>query len=199
MAGMVLRRLNRYNLNKIFLQGLGCRKKSQIPRVSGLQKGPAERGHVKNVKNRLKVSKSFSTVFDSFRAGQKNVKNHQKVSKSLSTLFDNFRAAPFLRPLLGASEKAPFIWGSKAHNVFNINFLAPLKTPHYGPPRQKFMCLISWERTPKRDPHKLFVSNTGSQTAIFGHKKLSLLFLFLAFTLAKTSLRRQAILCWRVT
>ena len=36
--------------------------------LSGPQKGPAERSHVKN---RQKVSKTFSTLFDVFRAGQK--------------------------------------------------------------------------------------------------------------------------------
>ena len=89
--------------------------------ISGLQKGPAERGHIKK---RQKSSKSFSTLFDNFCAGQKsskivkkffdtfrqfsrrakNVKNRQKVSKIFSTLFDNFRAAPFFRPLLGGSD-----------------------------------------------------------------------------------------------
>ena len=55
--------------------------------ISGLQKGPAERGHVKN---RQKVSKSFSTLFDNFRAGQKTskiVKKCQKVSRHFSTIF----------------------------------------------------------------------------------------------------------------
>ena len=43
------------------------------------------------------------------------------------------------------------------------------------------MCLISWERTQKRDQHKLFQWDFGGQKrgpkrAIFGHKKFSLLF-----------------------
>ena len=65
--------------------------------VSGLQKGPAERGHVKK---RQKTSKSVKKFFDTFRQFSrraKNVKNRQKVSKSFSTLFDNFHAAPFFR------------------------------------------------------------------------------------------------------
>ena len=37
-------------------------------------------------------------------ATSKNVKNRQKVSKSFSTLFDTFRAAPFFRPLLQSAE-----------------------------------------------------------------------------------------------
>ena len=65
--------------------------------VSGLQKGLAERGHVKN---RQKVSK----VFRQFSRTAKHVKNRQKASKSFSTLFDNFRAAPSFRPLLGGSD-----------------------------------------------------------------------------------------------
>ena len=47
-----------------------------------------------------KVFRHFSTIF----AQAKNVKNRQKASKSFSTLFDNFRAAPFYRPPLGASD-----------------------------------------------------------------------------------------------
>ena len=74
---------------------------SQSLVLSGLQKGPAERGHVKN---RQKVSKSFFDTFRQFSRRAKNVKNRQKMSKSSSTLFDNFRAAPFFRPLLGGSE-----------------------------------------------------------------------------------------------
>ena len=60
--------------------------------ISGLQKGLAERGHVKK---RQKSSKSVKKFFDTFRQlprRAKNVKNRQKVSKSFSTLFDNFRA-----------------------------------------------------------------------------------------------------------
>ena len=41
-----------------------------------------------------------------------------------------------------------------------------------------FMCLISWERTQKGDPHKLFRGGflgqkRGPKRAIFGHKKFS--------------------------
>ena len=74
-------------------------------KVSGLQKGPAERGHVKK---RQKSSKSVKKFFDTFRhfsRRAKSVKNRQKVSKHFSTLFDKFRAAPFFRPFLGGSEK----------------------------------------------------------------------------------------------
>ena len=55
--------------------------------VSGLQKGPVERGHIKK---RQKVSKSFSTLFDNFRAGQKTskiVKKCQKVFRHFPTNF----------------------------------------------------------------------------------------------------------------
>ena len=45
-------------------------------------------------------------------------------------------------------------------------------------PRKKFMCLISWERTQNRDPHKLlrgdFLGQKGGpKRAIFGHKNRS--------------------------
>ena len=47
--------------------------------------------------------------------------------------------------------------GRKKHiNFFNINFLPPTRNPPFWAPRKKFMCLISWERAQKRDPHKLF-------------------------------------------
>ena len=84
--------------------------------VSGLQKGPEERGHGKKRQKSSKSVKKFSTLFDNFRAGQttsKIVEKCQKVFrhfstifaqgkqrqkssksvKSFSTLFDNFRAA----------------------------------------------------------------------------------------------------------
>ena len=67
--------------------------------VSGLQKGLAERGHVKK---RQKSSKSVKKLFDTFRQFSRRAKKRQKMSKSFSTLFDNFRAAPFFWPLLGA-------------------------------------------------------------------------------------------------
>ena len=71
---------------------------------SGLQKGPAERGHVKK---RQKSSKSVKKFFDTFRQFSrraKNVKYRQKVSKIFRHFSTIFRAAPFFRPLLGASE-----------------------------------------------------------------------------------------------
>ena len=51
----------------------------------------------------------------------------------------------------------------------HINFLAPTKT--FGPPEKNMCGLISWERTQKRDPHKLFRGvfgqKRGSQTGHF--------------------------------
>ena len=58
----------------------------------------------KNVKNRQKVSKSFSTLFDNFRAGQKTskiVKKCQKVFRHFSTLFArHLFSGPFCNPLI---------------------------------------------------------------------------------------------------
>ena len=51
-----------------------------------------------------KIVKKCQNVFRQFSRRAKNVKNRQKVSKSFSTLFDNFRAAPFFRPLLQSAE-----------------------------------------------------------------------------------------------
>ena len=55
--------------------------------LSGLQKGPAERGHVKK---RQKSSKSVKNLFDNFHAGQKTskiVKKCRKVFRHFSTIF----------------------------------------------------------------------------------------------------------------
>ena len=71
------------------------------PRTAKLG-GPAERGHVKN---RQKVSKIFSTLFDISmisRAGQKNVKNRQKVSQ---TYFRHFSTI-----LVRHQFSGPFFW-----------------------------------------------------------------------------------------
>ena len=84
----------------------------------------------------------------------------------------------FLPEWLGS---ASWLNGRKKHiNISNINFLAPTQNPPFWAPRKKFMCLISWERTQKRDPHKLFRGDFrgGSKRAIVGHEKLSFLFLF---------------------
>ena len=68
--------------------------------------------------------------------------------------------------------------GQKKHmNFFNINFLARTQNAPFWTPRKKFMCLISWEATPERDPHKLFRGHFGGpKRGIFGRKKFSLFF-----------------------
>ena len=78
------------------------------PIFSGLQKGPARRGHVKKRQKSSKSVKKFSDTFRQFSCRAKNVKNRQKASNSFSTLFNNFRAAPYFRPLLGGSEISHF-------------------------------------------------------------------------------------------
>ena len=89
-------------------------------------------------------------------------------------------------------RKTPQAKGPKKNiNFFNINFLAPTRNTPFWVPRKKFMCLISWERTHKRDPHKLFGGDFwgqkgGPKRAIFGHKKSSLLFFFLPLQARKT-------------
>ena len=80
-------------------------EKNKVVFISGLQRGRRKGATSKNVENRQEVSKSFSTLFDNFRAEQKkkNVKNRQEVSKSFSTPFDNFRAGQkFSGPFWGA-------------------------------------------------------------------------------------------------
>ena len=73
---------------------------THLPLFSGLQKGPAERGHVKK---RQKSSKSVKKFFDTFRRFSrraKNVKNRQKVSKNIFDIFRQFSR--------GTSFPAPF-------------------------------------------------------------------------------------------
>ena len=67
-------------------------------------------------------------------------------------------------------------------NSFNINCLAPTQNPPFWAPIKKFMCLVFGEN-PEKGTHissfgGISPSKTGSQTetAIFGHKKFSLLF-----------------------
>ena len=81
-----------YRLKKIGLH-------SRIAKGAG-GKGPRQKTP-KIVKKCQKVFRHFSTIFVQ---GKKNVKNRQKASKRFSTLFDNLRAAPFFRPLLGGSD-----------------------------------------------------------------------------------------------
>ena len=72
--------------------------------LSGPQKGPAERGHVKK---RQKSSKSVKNILVASRHFSRRAKNVKKLSKSVkifSTFFDNSRAAPVCRPLLGGSD-----------------------------------------------------------------------------------------------
>ena len=76
-------------------------------------------------------------------------------------------------PLLGARKKHI--------NSFQYKLFGPHSKPPIWAPRKKLMCLISWERTQKRDPHKLYWGDLGGQIqgpkpAIFGHKNFSLLF-----------------------
>ena len=81
-------------------------------------------------------------------------------------------------------------------NFFNINFLAPTQNARFWAPRRKqkkeFMCLISWERTAKKGKgrqkgtHINFFAfffgcqKGGPKRAIFGHKRLIAVVVFLA-------------------
>ena len=72
--------------------GNAGRGRSAVRRIRWLCSADCKRGRrkgatSKNVNNRQKVSKSFSTLFDNFRAGQKR----QKSSKSVKKFFDTFR------------------------------------------------------------------------------------------------------------
>ena len=77
--------------SRVFLGSADCKR--------GRRKGATS----KNVKNRQKASKSFSTLFDNFRAGQKTskiVKKCQKVFRHFSTIFArHLFSGPFCNPL----------------------------------------------------------------------------------------------------
>ena len=69
--------------------------------------------------------------------------------------------------------------GDRAHKLFQHKLFAPPpppKTPHFGPPVQKVMCLISWERTQKGTHINFFGeflgSKRGSQTGRFRPQKV---------------------------
>ena len=68
----------------------------------------------------------------------------------------------------------------KAHKLFPHQLLAPTQNTRFGAPRKKLMCLISWERTQKRESHKLFRGDFGDKKggpkrATCGHKTFSFL------------------------
>ena len=72
--------------------------------ISGPQKGPAERGHVKKRQETSKVVKKCQKYFRHFSTFFAQGKQRQKSSKSVKNIpsfFDNFRAAPVFRPLWG--------------------------------------------------------------------------------------------------
>ena len=74
---------------------------SEFALISGLQEGPAERGHVKK---RQKSSKSVKMFFDTFRQfsrrAKKNVKNRRKVSTSFRHFSTKFSRGTFFLALL---------------------------------------------------------------------------------------------------
>ena len=68
----------------------------------------------------------------------------------------------------------------RTRKLFQHKLFGPRPNIPFWAPRKKFMCLISWERTKRRDPHKLCQGDFGGQKggpkrAIFGHKKFSLI------------------------
>ena len=77
-------------------------KSSKIYTTKILQHISADCPGQKIVKKCQKYFRHFSTFFA--RRAKQNFKNRQKMAKMFSTLFDNFRAAPVFRPLLGGSE-----------------------------------------------------------------------------------------------
>ena len=111
----------------------------------------------KNFKNRQKVSKSFSTLFDNFRAGQKTskiVEKCQKVFRHFSTIFArHLFSGPFCNPLKKVSNRS--------RKTFSRLFLQTLEGARGRSPARLFSDFfgVSGPRGP-RDPCKW---STGSQ------------------------------------
>ena len=80
-------------------------KKKEVPRILGWNSGfPATLEVAPRIAFVSEIPRVDRKRGQRKGATSKNVKNRQKVSKIFSTLFDNFRAAPVFRPLLGGSE-----------------------------------------------------------------------------------------------
>ena len=103
------------------------RSRFLAPNFSGLQKGPAERSHVKKRQKRSKSAKMFFDIFRLFSRGAKNVK---KSSKNVKMFFDTFGAAPLFRALLGG----PDVWPPIALNFSGFRALWDLVPPHKPTP-----------------------------------------------------------------
>ena len=79
----------------------------------------------------------------------------------------------------------------KAHKLFQHQLFGPHPKPPFWAPRKKLMCLISWERTPKKT-HTNFSggfggSKTGSQTGHFRSQKVKFIVFFPALILTEGS------------
>ena len=80
---------------------------ASLDKFQRIAKGPAERGQGKK---RQKSSKSVKKFFDTFRQFSGQGKKTSKIVKKRQKFFATFRAAPFFRPLLGASENYLDLW-----------------------------------------------------------------------------------------
>ena len=93
----------------------------------------------KNVKNRQKVSKSFSTLFDNFRAGQKTskiVKKCQKHFRHFSTIFARpLFSGPFCNPLrkvpINVKKPCSAVWKFFTALLQNVSKLQPPPFPNF--------------------------------------------------------------------
>ena len=101
---------------------LPCRCTSERPNdqnSADCKRGRRKGATSKNVKNRQKVSKSFSTLFDNFRAGQKTskiVKKCQKYFRHFSTIFARHQfSGPFWVALIGLRDSQEFAEGALGH------------------------------------------------------------------------------------
>ena len=107
-----------------------------------------------------------------------------ELALKLHYYYSGTESSPNIKFLGGISPGRPggYPQGTeKAHKLFQHKLFGPHPKPPNLGPQKKFMCLISWERTQKGDPHKLFRAEFWGQKgcpkrAIFGHKKFSLLF-----------------------
>ena len=126
---------------------------------------------------------SYQGVSTRGLSGKKNQHKHKLwISRGHPDPYARMPRGQKVSPHHRGRRKTHFFRGAeKAHKLFQHKLFGPHPKPPILCPQKKFMCLISWERTQKRDPHKFFRGDfwgrkRGPKRVIFGHKKFSLLF-----------------------
>ena len=126
------RRVSKTNLAKKLTQ----KAKQKKLKISGPQMGPAERGYVKKVQNRHKVSRQISTFLENLRARKNTSKSSKSVKDNLRHFWTIFARHQFFWPLLRRSEK--ILWVIRARAEGGILSKNPLSEPLWEPFSEPF-------------------------------------------------------------